>query len=87
MVKIDMILEDDEVLEYLFKRNLIKQYDKKKKFILAWFPELADLKLREPKSDKKYYFRINKQFRAIAKMYKEWNQNILYVWEIDDHQG
>ena len=49
MIKVSHIKEDDKILEYLSKRNLIKQYDKKKKQILSGHPELANFRLREPK--------------------------------------
>lgn len=76
------IFESDEVLYYLEKRNLIKQYKKAKNFVLLWFYENVSLKKREPKNENIYYFRINKQFRAI--WYIE-NSN-LYILEIDNHQ-
>lgn len=59
------ILESEKVLEYLAKRKLLKQYLKAKSYILDWKPELADLKQRQPKNSWIYYFRINKQFRAL----------------------
>jgi len=77
------VFESDEVLIYLEKRNLIKQYKKAKNFILLWYFENASFKKREPKEEDIYYFRINKQYRAI--WYIE--NNNLYILEIDNHQN
>lgn len=76
------IFESDEVIKYLLKRNLVKQYKKAKNFILLWYFENVSLKKREPKEDEIYYFRINKQFRAIWYI----QNNNFYVLEIDNHQ-
>lgn len=82
-MKVDYILEDEEIIKYLQKRNLLRQYDKAKKFILSWHLELADFKLREPKSDWVYYFRINRQFRAAWRF----RGNKFIVVEINNHQN
>jgi len=82
-MKIINIFESDEVINYLLKRNLIKQYKKSKNFILLWYFENVSFKKREPKENNIYYFRINKQFRAI--WYIE--NNNLYILEIDNHQN
>ncbi len=79
---INNVFESDDVLIYLEKRNLIKQYKKAKNFILLWYFENASLKKREPKDEDVYYFRINKQYRAI--WYIE--NNNFYILEIHDHQ-
>jgi hypothetical protein len=62
---IKSIFESDDVILYLEKRNLLKQYKKAKNFMLLGFFENISLKKREPKEDDIYYFRINKKFRAI----------------------
>lgn len=89
------VVENKEVIEYLRKRNLVKQYLKAKNFIINWNPELAELKLREPKEDKIYYFRINKQFRTFwiseTKIIEETKEEIqeikvLKVLKISNHQ-
>ena len=66
MQNISQIKISPEALEYLVKRGLEKQYLKTKKYILEGYIRNADLKVREPKKDKVWYFRINKQFRAIC---------------------
>ena len=68
-------------LEYLRERQLIKQYLKAKKFIISWNLQNVDLKLREPKSDGVWYFRINKQYRAHAR----YEDGILWIFYIDNH--
>lgn len=80
---INKILISDDLIDFLEKRNLVKQYKKAKEYILKWFLRQVDLKLREPKKDKIVYFRINKQFRAICKL--EWE--ILKIFDIDNHQN
>jgi len=77
------VYETREVFEYLEKRNLIKQYKKAKSYMLNWLYENINFKLRKPKSDKVYYFRINKQFRAFWKFDDYWD---FIVWEINNHQ-
>lgn len=76
------VYESDESLEYIKNRNLIKQYKKAKNFLLLWYLNNVSFKKREPKNEEVYYFRINKQFRAIG--YVE--NNNFYVLEIYNHQ-
>ncbi|MDD2917050.1 MAG: hypothetical protein PHH70_04365 [Candidatus Gracilibacteria bacterium] len=71
-----------EALEYLIKRKLDKQYLKTKGYILAGYMQNVDLKMREPKKDKIWYFRINQQFRAICEL----QGDTLFVLAIDNHQ-
>lgn len=88
------VVESQEVVKYLEKRNLLKQYIKAKNYIINWFWNLADLKLRQPKEEWVYYFRINKQFRALGvseniKLDNGENQEIikiLKVLKISNHQ-
>lgn len=77
------VFETKEVIEYLSKRNLIKQYKKAKTYMINWLYENVDFKLRKPKEQKIYYFRINKQFRALWKFNDFWD---FVVWLIDNHQ-
>jgi len=76
------VFESDEVIQYLQKRDLIKQYKKAKNFILLWYFKYVSFKKREPKKSEIYYFRVNKQFRAIWYM----EDDIFYVLEIDNHK-
>ncbi len=68
-------------LEYLRERNLTQQYLKAKRYILSWNQRNVDLKIREPKSEWIWYFRINKQYRAHAR----YENGVLWVFYIDDH--
>jgi len=69
--------------DYCKKRNIRKQFLKSKDNILQGYTMWwTRLQRRQPLSDKKRYFRINKQYRAIGIF--EWD-NFLVVY-IDDHQ-
>lgn len=82
MILINKVVITPEALEYLRKRKLEKQYQKAKLFILWGYFQNVDLKIREPKEDRIWYFRINRQFRALCEL--EWD--ILYILAIDNHQ-
>lgn len=82
-----MIIKDiiisKKLLKFIDSRWLRKQYIKSCNYIYNWYFDLSDFKLREPKKDKIYYFRINKQFRVYVEL--EWD--ILVVRSIDNHQN
>ncbi|MDD2745162.1 MAG: hypothetical protein PHU93_01370 [Candidatus Gracilibacteria bacterium] len=82
MIVIQSIRISEVSIEYLKKRRLEKQYLKAKKLILAGRFSNVDLKIREPKKERIWYFRINKQFRALCEL----EGDILYVLAIDNHQ-
>jgi len=77
------IEEEIKVLKYLNRKNILKQYKKVKNMILLWYLKQVDFKIRQPKKDKIFYFRINKQYRWYC--YFDWNT--LIVFRIDDHQN
>lgn len=79
---IHTLLITSEWIEYLEKRGLSKQYKKAKQYLLAWNYTHIDFALREPKKDRIYYFRVNKQFRVIGYI-EEW---VFKVIKIDNHQ-
>ena len=83
MIKIDNIFETQDVVDELIKKCLIKQYKKAKTYILAWIYQKTDFKLRQPKQNWEWSFRINKQFRAFARF--DWDDLIVYI--IDNHQN
>ncbi len=83
MIKIRNIFERKEVFDYLFKRGLVKQYKKAKRFLLAGSSQQVQFKKRNPAGNGIWYFRINKKYRALCVFNKE---NDLIVFEIDDHQ-
>lgn len=76
------ILETQEVAIYLQSRNLLKQYKKVKEYLIAGNYIQVNFKIRQPKNDKVYYFRINKKYRALAII----KNKDLIVFDIDDHQ-
>lgn len=83
MIVIADIREQDHIESELNKRNLMAQYRKQKRLILAgvhW--KGADLKYRQPKEEWRISFRINKQFRAYCYM----TGNTLVVYQINNHQ-
>ncbi len=83
MRKIQKILEKKEILPYLEKRNLVKQYKKAKQFLLEGKTLQSKFKERNPKGSGIWYFRINKKYRALG----VFNDNSdLIIFKIDDHQ-
>ncbi len=80
-MNINIILERKEVLDYLISRELLNQYKKCKLHIYNGNFDLVNLKLRKPKKDKIFYFRINKQYRAYCLI----KNNELRVFKIDNH--
>ena len=81
MEKIQKILEKKEVLPYLQKRNLVKQYKKAKQYLLQGNTLQPKFKERNPKGSGIWYFRINKQYRAFCVFNEEGD---LIVFKIDD---
>lgn len=77
------IFIDQEILGYIEKRWLLKQYEKSEKYLYNWNYKQLDLKIREPKKDKIYYFRLNKQFRLWCKIENE----TIKIFHIDNHQN
>jgi plasmid maintenance system killer protein len=61
---------------------LESNYKKAKEMILSGHPENVDFKKRQPYKSEKYYFRLNKQYRAICFFDDEYN---ICVYEIDNH--
>jgi hypothetical protein len=82
MIRIRRVLIAPEAREYLVKRGLENQYRKARAFIVAGHFQNVDLKIREPKEDRVWYFPINRQFRALCELEGE----TLYVFTIDSHQ-
>ena len=81
-MKIVEIIERKDIVLFLERRNLLKQYKKSKNFLLSGNFYLADFKKRQPVQNKIWYFRINRQFRALA----YFDNDILVVFDIDNHQ-
>ena len=66
MIKIDDILESKEVIEYLKTRGILEQYRKARNMLIDGFPQKFDFKLRKPKIEEVYQFRINKKYRVFG---------------------
>lgn len=81
-MNIKEIQESEKVVNYLIKRKLLKQYKKSKNYILKGKEQNTKLKKKQPKTDNVYYFRINKQYRAVWDIEK-W---IFTIFEISNHQ-
>ena len=84
MKKIQRILERKEIFKYLQKRGLLKQYKKAKQFLLQGNTLQVKFKERNPKGSGIWYFRINKQYRALGVFDEDGD---LIIFEIDDHQN
>ena len=76
------IYEHKDVIAYLEKKNLLTQYKKAKEGILNGNFSGNRLKVRNPKSQKIYYFRINRKYRALAQK----RGDVLVVFDVDNHQ-
>jgi len=80
---IKAIFEEGHIFSYLESRNLLKQYQKAKRYLILGHFKQINFKLRQPKEKGIYSFRINKQFRALCVFKKE----ELIVFMIDNHQN
>lgn len=80
---LEAILESPEIAQYIAQRNLLSQYKKAKAYILSGNFTAVHFKKKEPKSLNIWYFRINKQFRAIGYL----KDTTLFIIEIDNHQN
>ncbi|MDP2642241.1 MAG: hypothetical protein Q8P62_00155 [Candidatus Peregrinibacteria bacterium] len=76
------IFERKDVFSYLEKRGLLKQYKKAKMFLMNDDASKVRFGKRNPKGSGIWYFRINKQYRALCVFDVEGN---LIVFEVDDH--
>lgn len=83
MPKVQQIFERKEILPYLEARHLTKQYKKAKQYLLRGNVLQVKFKERNPKGSGIWYFRINRQFRALGIFDKMGN---LIIFKIDNHQ-
>lgn len=83
MKEINKILEKKEILPYLEARNLVQQYKKAKQYLVEGNALQVKFKERNPKGSGVFYFRINKQFRALGVFDNSGN---LIIFKIDNHQ-
>jgi len=84
MININKIYEKPWILDFLEKKNIKEQYIKSAKFLVNWYFWKTDFKIRQPKKNRVWSFRINKQYRAFWIMDK--NNNLL-IFEINSHQN
>lgn len=77
-----IVKERAKVIAYLKSRHLEKPYRKAKKFLEKDQLKMVSFKIRQPKSDGVYYFRITKKYRAIG----HFIDDIFVVATISDHQ-
>jgi plasmid maintenance system killer protein len=77
------VLISERCINFLQKRQLSVQYKKAKKNILKGNLITVDFKKRHPYKTEKYYFKINRQFRAIC-IFSD--KKTINIFEIDDHQ-
>lgn len=84
MPRIQKIYEEKSVLPYLLKRGLLRQYQKAKQYLLEGHFLQVRFKERNPKGSGIFYFRINRQFRALGIFDEQGN---LIVFDIDNHQN
>lgn len=73
---------DDKIKEYLERRWLFSQFKKVVWYIVWGMYRQVAFKLRQPKQDWIYQFKINGQFRALGT--KKWET--LYIFHINNHQ-
>lgn len=83
MKNIPEILEMKEILPYLEKRNLLKQYKKAKVYLLNGNTVQVKFKVRNPKGSGIWYFRINRQYRALGVFN---DKGTFIIFKIDNHQ-
>ena len=83
-MKVNIIYEDEWILEFLSKRNLLNQYKKAKNNLVQNINSNNYFKERMPKWSNIWYFRINRQFRAYWSFDTKWN---LIIFKIDNHQN
>lgn len=76
------IFESKEVFSYLEKRGLLNQYKKAKMFLMNGDFSRTRFGKRNPKGSGIWYFRINKQYRALCVFNPEGD---LVVFEVDNH--
>ena len=76
------VRERQKAIDYLKKRQLEKSYLKVKAYLKKGQLKIIDFKLRKPKSEGVYYFRITRKYRAIG----HFIDDIFVVTEISDHQ-
>lgn len=81
-----VVRELPEVIEYLQKHQLGAQYKKAKEYLQIGHGAKLDFRLRQPKSQETYQFRINQKYRAFGAFRETSEGRVFIVYEISDHQ-
>ena len=76
------VRERQSAIDYLEKRQLEKSYLKAKEYLNQGQLKIVDFKLRKPKSEGVYYFRITRKYRAVG----HFIDDVFVVVDISDHQ-
>ncbi len=84
MPPVHQILEQKEIPSYLEDRGLLNQYLKAKRYLLAGNTLQVKFKERNPQGSGIWYFRINRQFRALGVFNADGD---LIIFKIDNHQS
>ena len=84
MSEIPKVFEKKNVLPYLQKRGLLEQYKKAKRYLLEGNLIQVRFKERNPRGSGIWYFRINRQFRALGVFDTEGN---LIIFAVGNHQN
>lgn len=84
MPEVPRIVESKKVMTYLKKRGLLAQYKKAKRYLLDGRTLTVKFGEKNPKGSGIWYFRINKQFRALGTFDEDGD---LRVYDIDNHQN
>jgi hypothetical protein len=84
MPEVSRIFEKKNILPYLQKRGLLEQYKKAKRYLLEGNAVQVRFKERNPKGSGIWYFRINRQFRALG-VFDDFGN--LIIFDIDNHQN
>ena len=74
--------KNQKIIDYLKKRDLLELYKKKRNQLETDNAKSAQFKKRQPYKYQMFYFRINKQYRAIGRF----KGSDFIVTEISDHQ-
>ena len=80
---INKVLITEKLISFLKKRGRVLQWKKAKQYILSGNFSAVSFKKRKPYKSEKYYFRVNRQYRAIGFIEKD----VLKIFEINDHQN
>ncbi len=82
MKNIEKVFVKPEILKYAKKRNILSALKKSIEKIKTGNAYSLQLKLRKPKSDQIWQFRINKKYRVLGII----DEEDFIIYKISDHQ-